>query len=372
MNPESISDSISDDDQTLLGEVFEPASTGNGSSFHEIEKLLFGDLADPAVRRAREAGTSEAQQALEVEASRVRLALAPGATEASLYAVGRLPEIGGEVIFQNAPATVLKVHRAGEAMTTLDLVQYRQGNPQAFAAVEHDRTLGWSWLGEPPPPDPTPADRIREARAAGVRFPGVGSTVVLMRAAPRSLRGVVQYPLLAQVLAIVDAKLGLPNPAFGHDGGVAILGIPRAEPRFPSTIWLNLEIEREQPVEIDREWPPEQRAADLADFQPCNVAGPLGPYDRKEGWGFPPRSTLVLPPDQHNLGNSDRPCDRCGSLIRPIDEAIKLYASGGRNRLNEGTIRDCFAKLCKSCADFVGHLVFESGPEPLVVRSPEP
>ena len=358
MNPESISESISDEDQPLLGEASELMATGAGSMVSAVERLLFGELADPEVRRG-----------IDANASKARRAVAAGATEASIYEAGRVPMTGGEVIFGDAPATILKVCVPGEAMSPLDLLQYQGAVPKALAAVQHDLNHGWHWLGEPPPPDPTPEDRIREAKAAGIRFPEVGDSVVVMVPAPKSYRGVILYPLRARVVAVVETKLGLPNLAFNPGYGESV-----ANQRFmPTEIWMDLELEEDQPDKIDREWSPEQRRVDLAGYRPENIPGPInpvGPQKRSVSWAFHGNTPQVVAPDHLRLRLPDAPCDRCGDLIRPQSDSVGFYAADPKHHLNSGDIRDCFASLCRPCADLVGRFVFMSSPEPPFVRSP--
>ena len=340
---------ISDLELPALGVSSEPMATGAGSTVSAVERHLFGELADPEVRRG-----------IDANASRARRAVAAGATEASIYEAGRVPMAGGEVIFGDAPATILKVCDPGDPMARLDLLQYQGLVPKALAAAQHDLTHGWHWLGEPPPPDPTPEDRIREGKAAGVRFPEVGDIVVLMTPAPKSYRGVVLYPLRARVVAIVETKLGLPNPVFNPDH-VESLANQRLR---PTKIWLDLELEEDQPEKIDQEWPPKQRRVDLAGYLPLNVPGPLGPHERGAGWVFEAVNPQVIPPDPTYMRPADSPCDRCGGVILPANDSVKLYAVDFKHQVNPGEVREAFARICRPCADLVGRFVFMSSPGP--------
>ena len=347
MTPEPILVLTTTDDQPTLGE-----SRVGDPTVSEVERRLFGEMADPEVRRA-----------IEVGAARARRAVAAGASEASIYSVGRIPEPEGEVIFQDAPATILKVCDPGDPMARLDLLQYQAAVPKALAAVQHDLNHGWHWLGEPPPPDPTPEDRIREAKAAGVRFPDIGDSLVVMVAAPKSYRGTVLYPLRARVVAIAETKLGLQNPAFNHEHAESV-----ANQRFrPTKIWLDLELEEDQPETIDREWPLEQRHVDLAGYRPENVPGPLGPHERGAGWSFDALNPQVISRDHPRMRPSDAPCDRCGGQIRPHNDSVRFYAADHKHHLNFGDVRQYFAAVCRPCADKIGRFVFMSSPEPPVV-----
>lgn len=267
----------------------------------DLERSLLGDLADP-VRRAAVADL----------AVRIKAAVDAGATEASRYEAGRIPEARGEVIYRSAPAEILAVLDAGDPMSRLDLLQYRGGRPEAFSAVVHDLSCGWSWLGEGPPPDPTGEDRVRAAVAAGKPVPGVGTPVRLVRAKPRSYRGTEFVYLRARVAAVVDVVGG--------------------------SITLDLEVLDALGDGLDP-----TTASGL-------VRGVEGPVDGREGWSTANRESLFVEVDRRTFDHV--PCERCGSPLRH-DERVKLCAHTWDDRDPQA-----YAVVCRTCADQLGRLAF--------------
>ncbi len=291
----------------------------------DVERQLFGDLADPEARQAAEAKQSAEARATEALATEVRVAVEAGATDASLYEPGRVPMPGDEVIFRRGPATVLKVRDPGSAMGRLDLLRYHLGSPEAFAAVEHDLSAGWHWLGEPPPPEPTAADRVRAAIAAGQSIPKVGSTVLLVRSMPRSFRGTELVGLRSRVVAVAD-----------------VVG---------DRITLDLEVE-------------EEAGPLAAPATPGLVTGVVGPVEVEEGWAPTKWYPRALQPPQQDFAS--RPCDRC-LLPIPPGTAVKFVAQDGKRRVNFGVSLSAFAQLCQGCADAYGRLAFQGPPDDPVI-----
>ena len=280
-----------------------------GGGVSGLERSLLGDLADAGVRRA-----------VEDLAGRNRRAVENGATDASQYEADRVPEFGGEVIYRGFPAQVLKVRDPGRSMSSLDLLQYHTGRPEAFTAVEHDRDHGWHWLGEPPPPDPTGADRVRAAIAAGRPVPKVGDVVHLIRAKPRSYKGIELIALRAKVLAQVD-----------------VIG---------SKIILDLEVLDELVDGLE--------AATASGI----VCGVEGPDEHREGWAASAWASRFQEPDTRSLHL--QPCDLCGAKMNHL-QAVQ-FLSRTHNDYHSPTI---FAQLCLTCADQFGRLAFKpTEPEP--------